>query len=210
MAEWNPNPSWTPKEQINGGQSFASLDDVSADDFNKIVQNMQYLYTEGGGNNDDNEGGATDLSNYPVGSIYISKKNVSPATLFGGTWAQIKDRFLLAAGSSYAVGSTGGSEKVTLTSEQLPKHSHIVSLNQMTGFVFDSNYVPSNGGLDSAVAVPVEFRYVDTTIDHTDYMGRFCAEDTGSESFDDFIEARGEAHNNMPPYLAVYMWERTA
>lgn len=36
---------------------------------------------------------------YPVGSIYISVNSVSPATLFGGTWEQIQDRFLLSAGN---------------------------------------------------------------------------------------------------------------
>ena len=39
---------------------------------------------------------------YPVGSIYLSLNSTSPASLFGGTWKQIKDRFLLAAGDTYA------------------------------------------------------------------------------------------------------------
>ena len=45
---------------------------------------------------------------YPVGSIYMSVNATSPASLFGGTWEQLKDRFLLAAGDTYAAGSTGG------------------------------------------------------------------------------------------------------
>lgn len=44
---------------------------------------------------------------YSVGSIYMSVNSTSPASLFGGTWEQIKDRFLLAAGDTYANGSTG-------------------------------------------------------------------------------------------------------
>lgn len=45
---------------------------------------------------------------YPVGSIYMSVNATNPASLFGGTWEQIKDRFLLAAGDNYSAGATGG------------------------------------------------------------------------------------------------------
>ena len=49
---------------------------------------------------------------YPVGSIYMSVNNTSPASFLGGTWEQIKDRFLLGAGSKSA-GATGGEENHT-------------------------------------------------------------------------------------------------
>lgn len=58
---------------------------------------------------------------HPVGSIYISTVSTSPGDLFGGTWEQIKDVFLLAAGDTYDAGDTGGAAEVTLTSTQLPK-----------------------------------------------------------------------------------------
>jgi hypothetical protein len=60
----------------------------------------------------------TDFLNkvYPVGAIYLSTVSTSPATLFGGSWTQIQNRFLVAAGSSYGAGSTGGSETHTHTS----------------------------------------------------------------------------------------------
>ena len=61
---------------------------------------------------------------YPVGSIYWSSKNTNPGTLFGGTWTQIKDRFILAAGDSYSNGATGGAATVTLTVSNMPSHSH--------------------------------------------------------------------------------------
>ena len=62
---------------------------------------------------------------YPVGSIYCSYGNTSPATLFGfGTWAKIEGRFLLGANATYSLGSTGGSATVALTVAQLPAHSH--------------------------------------------------------------------------------------
>ena len=58
---------------------------------------------------------------YPIGSIYTSSKSTSPADLFGGTWIQIKDTFLLTAGDSYAAGSSGGSATHTHTSAA---HTH--------------------------------------------------------------------------------------
>lgn len=62
---------------------------------------------------------------YPVGAIYMSVSNINPATLFGfGTWEQIKDRFLLAAGDTYAAGSIGGEAEHILTEEEMPAHDH--------------------------------------------------------------------------------------
>ena len=61
---------------------------------------------------------------YPVGSIYWSSNNTNPGTLFGGTWTQIKDRFILAAGDYYSNGATGGAATVTLTVNNMPSHSH--------------------------------------------------------------------------------------
>ena len=61
---------------------------------------------------------------YPVGHIYLSLSSTSPATLFGGTWVRIQDRFLLTAGSTYTAGSTGGEAEHTLTVEEMPSHTH--------------------------------------------------------------------------------------
>jgi hypothetical protein len=61
---------------------------------------------------------------WPVGSIYISATSTSPAELFGGEWSQIEDRFLLAAGSTYKFGSTGGEAEHTLTVDEMPEHDH--------------------------------------------------------------------------------------
>ena len=61
---------------------------------------------------------------YPVGSIYWSSKNTNPGTLFGGTWTQIKDKFILTAGDYYSNGATGGAATVTLTVSNMPSHSH--------------------------------------------------------------------------------------
>lgn len=61
---------------------------------------------------------------WPVGSIYLSASEISPETLFGGTWEQVKDRFLLAAGDVYEPGETGGEAQHTLTKAEMPAHTH--------------------------------------------------------------------------------------
>ena len=86
---------------------------------------------------------------YPVGSIYWSSKNTNPGTLFGGTWQQIKDRFILAAGDSYSNGATGGAATVTLTVSNMPSHSHsftpsgTVASHTHTGPSHSHSFTPS-------------------------------------------------------------------
>ena len=69
------------------------------------------------------------LAAHPVGSFYWSEKNTDPGTLFGGTWEQIKDTFVLAAGDTYQAGATGGQADVTLTEDMIPAHSHNQNIN---------------------------------------------------------------------------------
>lgn len=64
---------------------------------------------------------------YPVGSLYWSANNTNPSTLFGGTWTQIKDKFVLACGDTYSTtGATGGASSVTLAVTNLPSHNHSI------------------------------------------------------------------------------------
>ena len=71
------------------------------------------------------QGGTITLDDvYPVGSIYMSVNSISPATLFGGTWQKIEDKFLLASGPSYSNGATGGEAEHTLTIAEMPTHYH--------------------------------------------------------------------------------------
>lgn len=95
---------------------------------------------------------------YPVGSLYWSSKSTNPGTLFGGTWTQIKDRFVLACGDTYTTqGATGGASTVTLSVSNMPSHNHsftpsgIVSshshgLNNHTHSFKPSGSVSSTGG----------------------------------------------------------------
>ena len=65
------------------------------------------------------------LAAHPVGSLYWTSKNENPAITFGGgTWKQITDKFVLAAGSTYKAEATGGAATVTLTTNNMPSHSH--------------------------------------------------------------------------------------
>ena len=113
---------------------------------------------------------------YPVDSIYISINNVNPSTLFGGTWEQIKDTFLLAAGDTYAGGSTGGEATHALTTSEMPSHNHSIF------------YPNSAGPGDSNICYPA-----DSNIKNTWYAEMCKTSNAGD----------GVAHNNMPPYLAV-------
>lgn len=128
------------------------------------------------------------LAAWPVGSIYITVSNTSPAALFGGTWEIISERFLLGASSSYPAGGTGGEFTHKLTQSELPNYS----LSVTNG----SNVIRSKTG-NSADA------YVQTQ------SGGWGIPNWESKTVTVASGGSGEAHNNMPPYLAVNMWKRT-
>ena len=125
---------------------------------------------------------------YPVGSIYISAASTSPATLFGGTWEQIKDTFLLAAGDTYTAGATGGEATHTLTVSEMPKHT----IKPNSGTLI-ANTEKGNSALTSGSAMA-----------SAGYLWSKGIETPSIEV------GGGQPHNNMPPYLAVYVWKRTA
>ena len=125
---------------------------------------------------------------YPIGSIYMSVKSDSPETLFGGTWEQIQGRFLLSASDDYESGTEGGYAEVTLTEEQMPSHSHNGIFYTTTGGT--TKTIGLNSGSNG-----YKLSYETNGGNNTSEI--FTA-DSGS----------GKAHNNMPPYLVVYMWKR--
>ena len=135
---------------------------------------------------------------YPVGSIYMSVNSASPDTLFGGTWVRLEDVFLLAAGAKHSAGSTGGEESHTLTASEMPSHNgHLSAGIAGTAPMGKGNY---KGYLNSSVMTPFpEGNYRGWNV----YLGNEmhpASEATGGD----------QPHNNMPPYLAVYTWKRTA
>ena len=142
----------------------------------------------------------------PVGFIYSSVAPTSPATLFGGTWAAIQDRFLVGAGNLYAVNATGGSTThghtqaahdhttpaVALTVAQMPVHGHSIPARSTTtpytiGVMGAANY--------NAIAMGTGNAGSGSAHGHGDTGSATPAINSGS---------------SMPPYLAVYMWKRTA
>ena len=105
------------------------------------------------------------------------------AVLFGGTWTQIEDKFLLAAGTNYTAGDTGGEATHTLTETEMPAHKHGL-------------YGRSNSSIP-------------------DYFGGSTANyglSNDGSAYADYTTSKGGggAHNNMPPYLVVYVWKRTS
>lgn len=153
----------------------------------------------------------TDLINtiYPVGSIYMSVNSVNPSTLFGGTWEQIQDKFLLASGTSYSNGATGGSATVTLTEDQMPSHTHTQQSHSHTNI--DGNFVTSTQSSANNTRVTYSSsgnRMVDG-FNTTNSIFHHRPTTSGTTAINNETGG-GQAHENMPPYLAVNVWKRTA
>ena len=123
---------------------------------------------------------------YPIGSIFLAVTNINPSNIFGGTWEQIKDRFLLCAGSTYSAGSTGGEATHKLTINEMPSHGHSLSKQVPYG-------VPYNNTSGSLAGNSGSGPYYGET-----YNPPWTVNNNGGN----------QAHNNMPPYIVVYMWKR--
>lgn len=134
---------------------------------------------------------------YPVGSVYISTSSTDPTTIFGGKWTRLKDRFLLAAGDTYSAGSTGGEATHTLTSAEMPSHAHNLSSDARAHAIYW-------GMSDATVhaAAKVSAGAGSTSDNNLGTIQSVWAHTATS--------GKGQAHNNMPPYIAVYIWQRAA
>lgn len=140
---------------------------------------------------------------YPVGSIYISTNNLSPQDFFGGTWeAFATGRTLVGIDTSQtefnSVGKTGGAKAHTLTVAQMPQHEgHMYDNFNDTGWVdrggdTNSYYLNSTG-----------------TAGYGKYENRPYKVVSGNEIvMQGFTRGGNEAHNNLQPYVVVYMWKR--
>ena len=121
---------------------------------------------------------------YPIGSIYMSVNNVNPTTLFGGTWEQLKDRFLLGSGDSYTNASVGGNETNT--------HNHYTLQSNDGTALYVSTYA-------NAPRSRVNSR--------TRAVAANCNNITSLTREDSTYD---ETINIMPPYLTVNIWKRVA
>ena len=119
------------------------------------------------------------LCYFPIGAIYMSTSDVSPASLYGGEWLPIEDRFLVGAGATYDLGAIGGEPEVTLTTATIPLHTHTATTGY--GPFGSGSRMQGQRGTGNG-------------------LGTVVIGSTGSS----------KAHNNMPRYLAVYTWRRTA
>ena len=123
---------------------------------------------------------------YPVGSYYWNSNSTSPATLFGvGTWTQITNQFIFAAGGDYASGDTGGEVDHLLTIQEMPSHDHRCIMDQSFfayGGPMESDEGPASG---HGYAYPFYYSFTGT-------------------------KGGNSSHNNMPPYIVAYCWRRDA
>ena len=121
---------------------------------------------------------------YPVGSIYMTDDTTfDPNARFGGTWQQIKDRFLLAAGDTYTTGDTGGEAEHTLTINEMPQHTHKVLITSPSEPTHNWYYEYKTGS------------------------SKFTWNDTESATGIQNVGG-SQPHNNMPPYQTVMVWKR--
>ncbi|MDD7350956.1 MAG: hypothetical protein PUG90_02065 [Clostridia bacterium] len=125
---------------------------------------------------------------YGVGSIYMSVSATSPASLFGGTWERIKDRFLLGAGDSYSAGATGGSATHTHSASAFAK-----ICTSSAGFNMSQKDQNKSWSINYRMATPSN-----------------ASQQTGTTSWGVDTDTTVNSSSNMPPYLTVYIWKRTA
>lgn len=124
---------------------------------------------------------------FPVGSVYITVVNTNPSTWFGGTWSLLcPGRTLVCVDTSDSdfntVKKTGGEKFHILTINEMPNHNHLQRL--------------TDGGSIAGTAA-YTWSLVNTG---RDYGGSDLAQYAGGS----------QAHNNLQPYMTVYIWQRTA
>ena len=148
---------------------------------------------------------------YPIGSIYMEKDTTShsvcPIQLtLGGTWTRIENRFLYASEGGQGVGSTGGSETVTLTAAQsgVPAHGHgMAHTHNHRHTMSRRDTYHGSGSAAGAVGYTTSLSLIaNSSYDNTASSKSTTDNNTAQDA--------SEAHNNMPPYVIVNVWERTA
>ena len=173
------------------------------------------------------------LQAYPVGSIYMSVVETNPAELFGGTWEAMPGRVLIGAGVSdfdinYVAGTTGGSRSRTLTSSNIPKHTHTVEIKETAATHNHRNGVYDEGPEGNG---PLSTNYGAIKMYPTATQHVMAADSssfgTYTQLYMGYTSATSAVHTHdvtvgyygaknpteisvMQPYLVVYMWKRTA
>jgi len=134
---------------------------------------------------------------FPIGAIYTATVATNPGTLLGfGTWSEFgAGRMLISQNATYPAGTTGGSATTTLITANLPSHTHSITDPGHNHTVVTS--VVGGGSLTGGTSVGGASASNTTT---TKTTGITATNATGS----------GTAATTISPYIAVYMWQRTA
>lgn len=146
------------------------------------------------------------LAAFPVGAIYITATNSSPADFLGGTWSQIAGgRMLIGVGTlgsdTYAAGDTGGAARVTLDVDEIPQHSHTASSAGSHTHATNIREAQESGTGTGNYQM---------TVAAINAGAEIQSDSAGSHTHTISSTGGGAAHENRPPYLAVYFWRRTA
>lgn len=174
--------------QVSGSTTSDTIDAIiKSSDFSKIIDKI-----------------------YPVGSLYISYNSKSPASIFGGSWVQITDKFLRAANDT----NTGGSDEITLTTAQMPEHRHMTyapfyfwrwgdttanDKSMVRLSVASVGYGVLAVAFNGKTTANYFYTYqVQSTTDPASTQGSRYINNTGSS----------ESINQMPAYQDVYVWRR--
>lgn len=206
-------------------QVFDDLGELIIENFNAA---LDYLYSQGIDSGINNLLGEV----YPVGSIYMSTANVSPTTLFGGTWVKIEGKFLLCSSSTYTLGSTGGSADTTLPAHQHtinltsgPAGEHVHSASTSIGQSGAHQHTINTIGYPGSGALSTQaIGYVNGKgSQHSPKTAQAGSHDHSATT--NIVAAGTHTHAvlgstasagysatgaNMPPYLAVNVWQRIA
>jgi microcystin-dependent protein len=158
-------------------------------------------------------GGITLQQVYPVGSIYISVVSTNPATLFGfGTWAAFATGRTLVgidAGQTEfdVVEETGGAKTHTLTSAEMPSHTHVQNAHTHVQNAHAHNVLGRDSGAIGATARVTNASSAGTVGDNPTSSVTAVNQNATATNQN---TGGGGAHNNLQPYVVVYMWKRTA
>ena len=166
----------------------------------------------------------TDLINviYPIGSIYMSVNSTPPSTLFGvGTWVKIEGAFLLASGRieidtetyiDFENGDTGGEAIHTLSVDEMPSHTHIQDAHNHTqnshSHRLNNSTIIYNGSASGQIPNGSSKKYTTNSGNNVGTDGATATNQPQTATNQN--TGGGQPHNNMPPYLAVNVWKRTA
>lgn len=241
---------WNQNTDIIDNQLKSNADDISS-------ESTRATNAESALRNLSDTSFKTVLLNFchPIGSLYWSSNPTNPSELFGGTWTQIKDKFVWAKGDSDTVNATGGEKTHTLTVAEMPSHNHSFTpagtVSVTSNPIFTGSAVTSSGmseptyasasyqddiGLINPDSIVVDGRAtygtrrrpnrvkgefgtgsydlkIDLSHDHSvtaaGTIDGGAYKFTGSAGTTD-NNGSDTTHNNMPPYIIKYCWERIA